>query len=398
MHVAPDRDPDRSILWVAGRVSRGRSIVHPGNGALLGHLQLEFPPRLEMTLTSVPLANKDMLAAPDLEVDLIRCLVEMVAEDDPHSDRMAIVNFYVAMKSKPMLILPGDARSDKTVLVRALTRVLIGESRLQYQILEGHPWWVGTRGASRILTTIHTRFVTEKILATIDEASQPENSERVYIVCLSQISPAELSSCFIEVAYQLSHGEIMRIGDVHLSRSLRYPDNMWLLGTIDESHLIPQDEHLMAEAMIIRQPYVEKSSYAPYSGCDWAERQVTFLQSRIRDTQTAYQKLQSILSEHGTTLAPILKVLQCLDNHGLPLPSSALDDCVIYLANAWSAHGQGLFNSISYRNLEMATDLAIVQILLPRIDGRIKSLPGVRQELYDLLLAYPSSLALLGIL
>lgn len=75
----------------------------------------------------------------------------------------------------------------------------------------------------------------------MDEASQPENSDRIYIVCLSQISPAELSSCFVEVTYQLSHGEVMRIGDVHFSKPLRYPDNMWLIGTIDESHVIPLD-------------------------------------------------------------------------------------------------------------------------------------------------------------
>lgn len=95
----------------------------------------------------------------------------------------------------------------------------------------------------------------------------------------------------------------------------------------------------MSEAMIIQQPTVKMSSYTTHSGGDWAGHQVTFLQSRIRSRQAAYRKLQSVLFEHGTTLEPVLKVLQCLNSHGLSLPSSALDHCVIYLANAWSSHG-----------------------------------------------------------
>lgn len=349
-----------------------------------------------MSSTFVSLANKHKLTVPDPEVDLVERFVDMIMEADPHADLVAIVNFYVALKAKPMLILPGRSQSDRTLLVRALAHVLLGDHHLQCQIVMGHPWWVGAHRASGVLATIHTRFVTEKILATMEEASQPENSGRIYIVCLAQISPAELSSCFVDVAYQLSHGEIMRIGDVHFSSSLPYPDNMWLIGTIDESYAIPLDENLMSEAMIVQQLSVEMSTSSTCSGGDRVGLQEKFLNSRIRRPQAAYHKLQSILSKHGTTIAPILEVLQYLDNHGLHLPSSTLDDCVIYLANAWSFHGQGLFTQISSRNLETATDLAIAQILLPRIDGQIESLPGLRQELCNLLPIYPHSLASLG--
>lgn len=205
-----------------------------------------------MVLTFVPFVDKDKLTALDPEVDLIRRLVDMVAKGDSHADQTAAVNLYVTLKSKHLIILTGDSQSDNSILVRALARVLLGDNHLQSQALMGHQWWVGAHGASGTLTTIHARFVTEKILAAMDEASQPEHSDRIYIVCLSQISPAELSSCFVEVTYQLSHGEVMRIGDVHFSKPLRYPDNIWLISTIDESHVIPLDENLMSEAVIIQ--------------------------------------------------------------------------------------------------------------------------------------------------
>jgi len=231
----------------------------------------------------------------------------------------------------------------------------------------------------------------------MEEASQPENFSRMYFACLSQISPAELSSCFVEVAYQLSHGEIMRIGDVHFSNPMRYPENMWLLGTIDGLRMVPLDEYLMSEAMIVQPAVVDMKSCAAQSGNNWMGRQATFLRSCIRSHQAAYHKLQSILSGHGTALVPFLKVVQCLNNHDLSLPSSVLDRCVIYLANAWSIRGQGLFDPITCRNLEIASDLAIKQILLPGIESQIRSSRSLRQELHDLLGIFPRSLAFLDV-
>jgi hypothetical protein len=351
-----------------------------------------------MTQVAASFANKLVLSNPDPEVELVRRLVDSVAEGGSNAGRMAIINFYVALKTKPMIILTGDAQIKKTVLVRALSQVLIGDDRMQRQILAGHPWWAGVRGASGTLTSIHTRFVTEKILAAIDEASQPENLGKMYLVCLSEISPAELSSCFVEVAYQLKHGEIMRIGDVHFSRPLRFPENMWLLGTMDTTEMIPLDEHLISEAMIVQGQSVEMKSHPLQHKNSWQKNQITFLRSRIRGRQAAYQKLQSILSERGATLSPFLKVVQRLNNAGRPLPSSVMDHCITYLANAFSIQGEGLFDQIPYRNLEIASDMVIEQILLLSSREKIRASRRIRQELHDLLRTFPRSQAFLGAL
>jgi len=327
----------------------------------------------------------------DSEIELVQHFVETVQ----FPDRASIVNFYVAMKSKPMLILPGLIHSDKLPLVRALTHVLIGEDSFQCQMVTGHPWWVGTRGSSALLTTIHTRFVTEKILAVMEEASLPENFERIYIVCLLQINPAELSNCFTEVAYQLSSGEIMRIGDVHFSRPLRYPDNLWLIGTLDEPLESLDDTDLLSQAMILQLPMFKMKVDTQSSSDDQARFQAVFMRSRVRGKQLAYHKLESVLYEHGSTLGPILRVVQYLNSHGLYLPSSVLDNCVLYLANAWSSKGRGLFSPISCRNLEIASDFAIKQMILPRINGYTQFPRSLHLELRNLLNAYPRSLAVL---
>jgi len=349
-----------------------------------------------MTLTSLPLAGKYTLARPDSESYLIQRVVDRVTVGDSHADRTAIVNLLVTLKSKRMVFIVDDTQNHGATLIRALTRTLFGDNHLQCQILTGHPWWVGVPGANNVLNTFHTRFVTDKILAILEEASQPENSGQMYFACLSQISPAELSSYFIDVAYQLSRGEIMRIGDVHFSKPMRYPSNMWLLGTMDESQMSPINEKQISEAMVVHGQPVKTKSHSLQFGNDWKGFQTIFLRSCIRNRQTAYHKLQSILSEHGTTFAPLLNVLQSLKNNGVSLPSSILDQCVIYLANAFSIRGQGLFDPITCRNLEIASDLAIQQVLLTRSRDKIRSSRSFRLEMYDLLRTFPRSQAYLG--
>lgn len=396
MHVTPDRDPDCSVLRMGGWFGRCRGIVHLSNDRLLGHLWPEFSHKVNMTLTSLPFAGKGLLATFDPELDLIMRVVDRVAGGDSQTNRIAIMNLLVVLKSKRMIVLIDDEKSYGTALIHALSHILVGDDYLQCQILTGHPWWVGVPGASNVLTTFHTRFVTDKILAVLEEASQPENSGQMYFACLSQISPAELSSYFIDVAYQLSHGEIMRIGDVHFSKPVRYPNNMWLLGTMDESQMSLMNESLMSEAMALRGQSVKLKSHSPPSGNDWKAFQTIFLRSCIRSRQAAYHKLQSILSGHGTTLAPLLNVLQGLKNNGFSLPSSVLDHCVIYLANAFSTRGQGLFDPVTCRNLEIASDLAIEQVLLTRSREKIRSSQSFHLEMYDLLRPFPRSRAFFG--
>jgi hypothetical protein len=47
---------------------------------------------------------------------------------------------------------------------------------------------------------MQTRLITETLLFMIEEAFQPENAQRVFIVCLTCICPAKLLTFLTEVA------------------------------------------------------------------------------------------------------------------------------------------------------------------------------------------------------
>jgi len=167
------------------------------------------------------------------EQEIVARLLSTVTESDVRSDPNAIVNFYVALKSKPMAILIGPMNSGKITVVESLMRVLAGSETIQCQKMDGHAWWAAKSGNVALFTDAQTRFNTTKILSLVEEALQPENANRVFIACLTRISPAELFGFFSEVAFQVQHERLMRLPYAHLSEPMPYPPNLFLIGTMD---------------------------------------------------------------------------------------------------------------------------------------------------------------------
>jgi len=60
----------------------------------------------------------------DPEQEIVARLIEASGETGLQVDPVSIVNFYVALKSKPLAILAGPAQSGKIALVKSLAHVL----------------------------------------------------------------------------------------------------------------------------------------------------------------------------------------------------------------------------------------------------------------------------------
>lgn len=153
------------------------------------------------TLTDYPLLRTSQPIQPDHEILLLARLSEQASQVGICFDRTAIANLYVALKSKPLVVLTGPAQSGKIALVQVLAQSLVERESLRVQMLTGHPWWAERSDGIAEHTRLHARFSTEKILSIIEEAGQPDNAHQVFIACLTQISPAELLSFFTESCF-----------------------------------------------------------------------------------------------------------------------------------------------------------------------------------------------------
>jgi hypothetical protein len=288
----------------------------------------------------------------------------------------------VALKHRPLAILVGPPKTGKVALVECLADLLAG-SNLQRQVVQGHAWYAGGKPANTVLIGIHARMITEKLLFAIEEAAQPENVQQVFIVGLTHISPAELRSCFTEVASQIRHKQIMSIGDAHLAKPIPFPPNLLLIGTLDTADPKSWDDDLLAGATMLRwrakvgNPQGGATRQSQNSGYE-------FMRSRLRDSRNAYKKLLSVMAGIKQPFRMAMLVRDVFRTQGIELPPDLLNEVILYVANAWSAQGNGLFDPVTSRNLEIAFDLALAQLVLPHSLESIQSSEDLRVQLHSL--------------
>ena len=330
-----------------------------------------------------PLKTASLNIQQDPEIELIDRLVDGVARAGFRADRIDLANFYVALKHRPLAILAGPPETGKVALVECLANLLAGNN-LQRQVVQGHAWYAGGKPANTILIGMHARMITEKLLFTIEEASQPENAQQVFIVGLTHISPAELRSCFTEVGNQVRHKQIMRIGDAHLSEPIPFPPNLLLIGTLDTNNLGSWDEDLLSGATIVRWCAEAGISQAA-DGNQSQNRGREFMRSSLRDSRKAYKKLLSVMVGIKQPFQIVMLLRSVFRTHGIELPPALLNEVILYLANAWSVLGNGLFDPVTSRNLQIAFDLALAQLVLPHSLTAIQASGDLHAQLLFLL-------------
>lgn len=320
----------------------------------------------------------------DRELELVDRLAAAVTEAGFRADRVNVANFYAALKHRPMAILVGPAGGGKAALVKCFADILAGNSGLQRQIAPGHAWYAGGRPASTVLVEMHARMLTEKVLFLMEEALQPENAHRVFVAAMTHISPAELLSFFTEVACQVPSGQLMRIGDTHLSAPVPFPSNLLLIGTMDSTDFDWWDEDLLYGATVIEW---RADALAPRPSRTGQPQSLggEFLKSRLRNTRTAYRKLLANVLGLSEPLRTIMEVRTILQAHKLEFPSALLDEVIVFLGNAWSMQGNGLFDPSASRNLTVASDLALAQLVLPHNLKSIRSSEALQAELHAIL-------------
>jgi len=326
----------------------------------------------------------DSVINRDSEAELVDRLTAAIARTGIQADRIDIASFYVALKRTPIVILAGPAQNGKVALIEWMANLLAGSSGPQRQVVPGHAWYAGGSPVNTVLVGMHARLITEKLLFIIEEAWQPENAQQVFVVGLTHISPAELLSFFTEVACQIQHNQVMHIGDAHLSTPVPFPPNLLMIGTMDTMDFDWWDEDLISGATIIEWradkfiPQPDAASESQNFGCE-------FLRSSLRSSQRAYEKLFSVVADTKQPLKTVMLVRGILQEHGFEFSPALLDEVILYLANAWSAQGNGLFDPSTSRNLAIASDLALTQLVLPRSLEAILSSEPLEAKLYSIL-------------
>jgi hypothetical protein len=317
------------------------------------------------------------------EANLVASLVKASVDADVRVLPSAIINLYVALKSKPLAILVGPAHSGKVEAVQVLAHVLTGGDTARFHTLMGHAWWAGQSGNVGLFTEAQARLNAGAIIDLMAEAWQPENAGRVLIGCLARISPAEVAGLFSEVAFQLRHGQIMQLPGIHLTHPVAYPPNLLLIGTLDGDNFESPGSDLLEMATVIHW----RGSCKATLRLDWpacAAGESTYLHTRIHTEREACLKLSRVLEQDPQSLQPLFRVESVLKQHHSALPSWVRGAVLVYLANAWDDSGNGLFDRHAAHQRAVAIDLALAQIVLPHI-ARAMAGPELSRDLISVL-------------
>ena len=299
-------------------------------------------------------------------------------------ERPAVISLYVGLKSKPLTLLVGPQHAGKIAMLRCLGQVLTGGDTLRAQFMPGHAWWAGQTGKVALYTNAQTRLNTFKLLALLEEAHMPENREQVRVACLTRISPAELLTFFSDTAFQLRHGELMRLCAAHFTEPVPYPRNLLLAGTLDAVFAHGLDADTLSMTNVIEWPWRAlmrtHDTPLPASGRDYGRE---FLASMVRTEAGARLKLGRVLHQSLAALWPLACLEDALQQHAGALLASLRSELLVYLANAFSRTGQGLFDQRPLANVEMALDWAVATIVLPRVCGPLERTPAFGLALHQ---------------
>lgn len=302
----------------------------------------------------------------DGELVTVHSLLQAARAAGIRADRQAIVNTYVSLKSRPFLILTGEKQTGKIEMVKRLGRVLTDIPARQCHFFVAHARWAAQSQNVARFVEMQARFNRSNLLAVIEEALQPENVNRLFIVCLSRISPVELHDYFPVAGFQFWPDQMRRTDDPTVA-PIPYPPNFRLVGTMDVARFTWWEADLLRRTTVVQWPGERMGENAGIVGETAVHRPPAqrFLQSCVHSEQRAYTRLRRLLQGQRQAFRPLMQVLAILENADVTLPREVIQRVVIYLANAWSEEGRGLFAPSRRRNLNLALDMALVQYVLP---------------------------------
>jgi hypothetical protein len=249
----------------------------------------------------------------------------------------------------------------------------------------GHPWWAsGVEGAA-VFTAAQERFNLEKIQALMVEAARDHSAGRIYVAVLSRISPAEWND-LAALALQFHRGYVRWDLDDRPRRRLPVSQRIRVIATTDALPPVPWDLLVLRQTSLL--PWAVESGprqtkQAP--GLWPAVQERSLLEGAIRTPRSALRKLRRLAGWSDDALKPILAITRVMNLQGVPEANHAASEAIVYLANAWTRDGDGLFARSFNDNLRLAIRFAVKMAIVPRLAG----LPADRQPKAAMSVAEP---------
>lgn len=296
-----------------------------------------------------------------------------------------IENFYLSLKSKPFVILAGISGTGKTRLVKLFAEAI----KAEYNLIPVRPDWSDSSDLFGHLD-LQGRFIEGPITKIVKEASQPENLNKPYFICLDEMNLARVEYylsdflSIIETREKTGDGEIttkeFTLAD---GNTLVLTDNLYVVGTVNmDETTFPFSKKVLDRANTIEfsdvdlkvknEIVAEQPVLDNVSNDFLCSKYVVLNDCKINDMTEEYRN--KTIDKWIKQLSSINVELEKLDMH---IGYRVRDELLFYMLynNSCGENGTSLIDE------KKAFNNQVMQKILPRIQG---SNPELRKVLIDI--------------
>jgi energy-coupling factor transporter ATP-binding protein EcfA2 len=342
--------------------------------------------RGKLTLVSdnrsfMPLARmacRDAWSSPLGEQHLLNQVLAAVEASSYPLSRALIVNYYVSLKTNPFVILTGPEGQGKTELARLFAEALVGAGGTQYTLISSAGIWPDATGQEHYYRSLQEQFCSWRFLDLLQEAAEPSNAGKAYMVCFDALHPDEIEYYFATLLQVTPTGEKrLNFPGFPLDRQPIVPPNVYITATVNTAG--PKDnlsKDVLRNAGLIefrqvqpRDAPVRLDTQLPPALPPPVGYQRLWMSAALHDLALARTRLAAILGEDAIgRLRCSPELSRLLWRGGLALTSQTLQDLTTYIANSFDESGRGLFAPYdSQLNAQIAFDAQVVQRVLWRL-------------------------------
>ncbi len=329
--------------------------------AYLQQRGISMPPllRLACRAYSEPRVNEQQL------IDRIVDMAQLAGFDFP---RWLIVNYYVSLKTNPLVILAGAEGTGKAIFTRLVAAGLLGADSDQFALIPGRTAWHAGTGEGDYFRSLQERFTSLRFLDLLHEAAAPINAGRLYMVCFQRLHPAEVD-LYLDGMLKIGADGQLRLAtpDLPLDQQPIIPPNVRISATVD----IDADSVALSKVALRHAGVMDFLTDRIPSQVGFFDTlpatppgyQRLWLQSTISDIQTARQRLGTILGPDAVQqMTYSLALRHAIWASGVTISGRILQELTIAVANSFDEYGDGLFDSLDRRrNAQIAYDTHLIQ-------------------------------------
>jgi hypothetical protein len=349
-----------------------------GGQADAGRGKLALVPNDRFLTPLARMACRDTRSSLLGEQHLLNQLLLAVDSSSYPLSRALIINYYVSLKTNPFVILTGPAGQGKTELARVFAEALVGSSGSQYTLISSAGVWPDATGQDRYYRSLQEQFCSWRFLDLLQEAADPSNVGKAYMVCFDALHPAEIEYYFATLLQVTPAGQKrLNFPGFPPDRQPIIPPNVYITATVNTAgqHDNLSRNVLRNAGLIEFRTAHPRDAPAQPAGKPVAALpppvgyQRIWLGAALHDPAVARARLVAILGDDCLgRLRCSAELSRLLWRGGLALTSQTLQDVTTYIANSFDERGQGLFAAYDPQlNAQIAFDAQVVQRVLWRL-------------------------------